>query len=67
VCSFCDTALGVGDRFVAGATARICVECVRASARLLGVMDALTQDFTLVFDGLSRTATLSVGTSPTGG
>jgi hypothetical protein len=63
-CSFCDTELGHGDRFIAGATARICVECVRASARLLGAMDALTQDFTLRFDGTSRTATLSLGTAP---
>lgn len=66
-CSFCEAELGHGDRFVAGTTARICVECVRASARLLGVMDALSQDFTLVFDGESRTATLSLGTSPSRG
>ena len=43
------------------------MECVRASARLLGVMDALSQDFTLVFDGERRTATLSLGTSPSKG
>ena len=67
VCSFCDAELNHGDRFVAGATARICVECVRASARLLGVMEALSQDFTLVFDGERRTATLSLGTSPSEG
>ena len=66
-CSFCDAPLGHGDRFIAGATARICVDCVQASARLLGVMETLRQDFTLVFDGERRTATLSVGTSPPGG
>lgn len=60
-CSFCNTELGPDDRFVAGASARICLECVRASARLLGAMDALSQDFTLVFDGARRTATLSLG------
>lgn len=59
-CSFCETELAPGDRFIAGATARICIDCVRASARLLGAMDALSQDFTLVFDGTTRTATLSV-------
>ena len=59
-CSFCETELAPGDRFIAGATARICIDCVRASARLLGALDALTQDFTLVFDGATRTATLSV-------
>lgn len=59
-CSFCETELAHGDRFIAGTTARICIDCVRASARLLGAMDALTQDFTLVFDGTTRTATLSV-------
>jgi hypothetical protein len=63
-CSFCEEPLGHSDRFVAGTTARICVECVRASARLLGVMDALRQDFTLVFDNAGRTATLSLGMSP---
>ena len=63
-CSFCGTELGYGDRFIAGAGARICIECVRASARLLGAMDALSQDFTLVFDGATRTATLSLGTAP---
>lgn len=66
-CSFCEAALGHGDRFIAGASARICLACVQASARLLGAMDALRQDFTLVFDGASRTATLSVGSSPDGG
>jgi hypothetical protein len=66
-CSFCETPLGHGDRFIAGASARICLACVQASARLLGAMDALRQDFTLVFDGGSRTATLSVGSSPDGG
>jgi hypothetical protein len=66
-CSFCESALGHGDRFIAGASARICLPCVQASARLLGAMDALRQDFTLVFDGGSRTATLSVGSSPDGG
>ena len=63
-CSFCGEQLGHSDRFVAGTSARICVECVRASARLLGVMDALRQDFTLVFDSERRTATLSLGMSP---
>lgn len=60
-CSFCGTELGHGDRFVASGAARICVECVRASARLLGAMDVLSQDFTLVFDGTRRSATLSLG------
>jgi hypothetical protein len=59
-CSFCGEVLAHGDRFIAGAEARICLECVRASARLLGAMDALRGDFTLVFKGDSRTATLSV-------
>ena len=62
-CSFCGEELRYGDRFVAGPVARICIECVRASARLLGAMDALSQDFTLVFDGQRRTATLSLGIS----
>ena len=66
-CSFCEEQLGHSDRFVAGTSARICVECVRASARLLGVMDALRQDFTLVFDSERRTATLSLGISSPGG
>lgn len=66
-CSFCEEQLGHSDRFVAGTSARICVECVRASARLLGVMDALRQDFTLVFDSERRTATLSLGMSPASG
>lgn len=66
-CSFCESALGHGDRFIAGASARICLACVQASARLLGAMEALRTDFTLVFDGGSRTATLSVGSSPDGG
>ena len=66
-CSFCGEELRYGDRFVAGPVARICIECVRASARLLGAMDALSQDFTLVFDGQRRTATLSLGISSGGG
>jgi hypothetical protein len=60
-CSFCGEGLRHGDRFVAGPEARICLECVRASARLLGAMDALSQDFTIVYDGQRRTATLSLG------
>ncbi|HEY8546488.1 MAG TPA: Clp protease N-terminal domain-containing protein [Acidimicrobiales bacterium] len=63
-CSFCGTALAHGDRFIAGATARICGPCIEAGARLLGAVDALRHDFTLVFDGASRTATLSVGPAP---
>jgi hypothetical protein len=59
-CSFCGEVLAHGDRFIAGPEARICLECVRASARLLGAMDALRGDFTLVFNGESRTATLSM-------
>jgi hypothetical protein len=62
-CSFCGEELRYGDRFVAGPVARICIECVRASARLLGAMDALSQDFTLVFDGQRRAATLRLGIS----